>query len=86
MPRKAGDLCPHCKVGKLTVHSDREIYENADGGSGDHKSWLCDKCGKITRDFSRNLRDKIGISDSAKVQKGVSRELKDKAGISDDLN
>ena len=78
MPRKVGDLCPRCKVGKLTVYSDREIYENADGGSGDHKSWLCDKCGKIIKDFSRKVADKIdGISDSVEKQKGVKRELKD---------
>ena len=86
MSREVGDPCPHCKDGKLTVHSDREIYENTDGDSGDHKTWLCDKCGKITRDFSRGLKDNIdNISDSIQVQKGVSRELKDEIGTSDGL-
>ena len=64
MTRKADDPCPHCKVGKLTVHPDREIYENPDGGSGEHVTWLCDKCGKTCRDFIRGLTDSIGkISD-----------------------
>ena len=84
MSREFGDPCPHCKVGKLTVHPDREEYENPDGGSGGHRTWLCDKCGKTSRDFSRGLVDKISISDSVKTQKGVNRELKDEINISDD--
>ena len=86
MSREIGDPCPHCNGGKLTVHSDRGIHENADGGSGDHKTWLCDKCGKITRDVTSGLIDKINVSDNVQAQKGVSRELKDDiGGISDSI-
>ena len=59
MPRQENDPCPSCKVGKLTVHPDREIYENPDGDSGEHVTWLCDKCGKTFKDFQRNLFDSI---------------------------
>ena len=86
MPRKLGDPCPYCKVGKLTVHPERKISENPDGSSEDHRTWLCDKCEETTRDFSIGLVDKINISDSIKKQKSVSRNLKDKIDTSDDLN
>ena len=70
MTRQKDDPCPQCKTGKLTVGSDKEIYENPDGGHGGHISWLCDNCGKTFRDFQRGVTGSIGtISDSGSVSK-----------------
>ena len=62
MSRKEGDLCPHCKEGRLTVHPDREVRKE-EGGSASHRTWLCDKCGKTCRDFVREIIENVNISD-----------------------
>lgn len=67
MARTEGDLCPHCKEGRLTVHSDREVREEPNGGTASHRTWLCNnpKCGKTTRDFERGIVESMGnISDT----------------------
>jgi RNase P subunit RPR2 len=65
MARNEGDLCPHCKEGHLTVHPDREVRENSDGGTASHRTWFCDKCGKTTRDFIRgSVESGINVSDT----------------------
>lgn len=70
MSRKQGDPCPHCKIGKLSVHPDRMI---ADGAS--HRTWLCDKCGKTCKDHMREIFENVNISEtvSSKLTKEKSK-------------
>lgn len=64
MSRKQDDICPHCKIGKLSVHPDREIRESKEG-TASHRTWLCDnpKCGKTCKDFERENIENLDISE-----------------------
>ncbi|MDE0089809.1 MAG: hypothetical protein OXP12_00370 [Thaumarchaeota archaeon] len=88
MSRKEGDSCPHCETGTLTVDSDREAYENEDGSTGSHRTWLCDTCGKQTRDFYRGGQtEHIGVSDVVDAKKGTQRTVSDSSvHVSDDAD
>ena len=88
MTRQEGDLCPHCKKGRLTVDPDRMEYESPDGGSGSHRTGVCDNpdCGKRTRDHTRGVVEpSIGVSDDISVSKGNRRTVSDGVGVSDSI-
>lgn len=85
MVRQEGDPCPCCKTGKLTVDPDREVYENEDGSSGSHRTWLCDNCGHKPRDFYRGIGDSIGVPDDVSRTRGASRGVTDRGDTSDSV-
>lgn len=88
MERKEGDPCPRCANGKLTVHPDREVYENEDGSSGSHRTWVCDNpdCKHEARDFKRGIVETIDVSDSVSVSKGTNSSVTDTVGVSDSVD
>jgi hypothetical protein len=63
MSRNEGDPCPHCENGHLTVHPDREIREDPSGFAS-HRTWVCDTCGRTTRDLVRGINDNVTITEN----------------------
>jgi len=69
MSRKEGDLCPFCEKGHLTVDSDRLIRTDEGGSSASHRTWLCDTCGKTSKDHVRGIIENIDTSEQVDAKK-----------------
>ena len=69
MSKKQGDLCPHCKIGRLSVHPDRMASEK-NNQTASYRTWLCDnpECGKTCRDNYIGLTEHVGITENVVVK------------------
>lgn len=57
MSKKEGDTCEICNEGKISLHLDKIDSDDEKGNYVSHKSWLCDKCGHMSK------HNKVGILD-----------------------
>ena len=55
LPYESGDVCPHCKTGRLNITGKHENIES-ESGSASFRDFVCDGCGKKVSSFGRGMK------------------------------